>query len=226
MTARRFSVRRLVLNLLLTSADIWSHWPAGKGCGLTETFLTTLDAARTGAQWAWTEIYRNLAPSVLGYLRARGANEPEEVLGCVFLDVVQALPRFEGGHAEFRTWVFTIAHRRLVDDLRGRRRRPSEAASPETLEQAPLSGNVEDDALRALATEEVRRHLERLSAAQREVLVLRILTGFTIAETARVLGKRPGAVKSLQVRALEALRREISAEAVTSVPPETITETE
>lgn len=163
---------------------------------------------------------------MLRYARARGASEPEEVLGGVFLDVVRALPRFEGGHSEFRTWVFTIAHHRLVDDLRRRRGRPREPASPETLASAALSGNVEDDALRPLEAEEVRRVLERLSTAQRDVLVLRILVGFTIAETARILGKRPGAVKSLQVRGLAGLRREISAEAVSFAAAPAITETE
>ena len=49
----------------------------------------------------------SLAPGVLRYLRARGASEPEELLGAVFLDVVRALPRFDGGHPELRTWVFT-----------------------------------------------------------------------------------------------------------------------
>jgi RNA polymerase sigma-70 factor (ECF subfamily) len=144
----------------------------------------------------------------------------------VFLEVVRALPRFEGGHSEFRTWVFTIAHHRLVDDFRRRRRRPHEPAAPEIPAGAESSGNVEDDALAPLRDEEVRRVLERLSSAQRDVLTLRILVGFTIAETARVLGKRPGAVKSLQVRGLAALKREISAEGVSFTTPPAITETE
>ena len=181
---------------------------------MSETFLTTLGAARTGAEWAWTVIYRDLAPSVLCYLRARGAREPEQLLGDVFLDVVRALPRFKGGHAEFRTWVFTIAHHRLVDDLRRRRRQPCVPVATETLAAAAGSGDGEDDALRPLEGVEVRRVLERLSSAQRDVLLLRILVGFSIAETARVLGKRPGAVKSLQIRGLAALRREIVSEAV------------
>jgi RNA polymerase sigma-70 factor (ECF subfamily) len=134
---------------------------------LSETFLTTLGAARTGAEWAWTVIYRDLAPSVLRYLRARGAREPEQLLGDVFLDVVRALPRFEGGHAEFRTWVFTIAHHRLVDDLRRRRRQPCVSAVTETLAEAAGSGDCEDDAVRLLEGVEVRRVLERLSWGDR-----------------------------------------------------------
>jgi RNA polymerase sigma factor (sigma-70 family) len=190
-----------------------------------ETFLTTLEAARAGAEWAWAALYRDLAPSVLRYVRARGAREPEELVGSVFLDVVRALPRFAGGRLEFRTWVFTIAHHRLVDELRRRRRQPCEVAPSEILAEAAPRGNVEDDALQPLVAEEVRRVLGHLSTDQRDVLLLRILVGFSIAETARVLGKRPGAVKSLQFRGLAALKREISSGAVSFPTLPTINQT-
>jgi RNA polymerase sigma factor (sigma-70 family) len=189
-----------------------------------DSFTTTLVAARAGAEWAWTALYRDLAPTVLRYLRARGAAEPEDLLGGVFLEVVRALPRFEGGYAEFRTWVFTIAHHRLVDDLRRRRRRPLEPVPEEALVVAGPAGDAEDDALRPLELEGVRRLLDRLSCDQRDVLLLRILLGLSIAETAQVLGKRTGAVKSLQFRGLAALAREIAPEAVSFPASPAITE--
>ena len=76
-------------------------------------------------------------------------------------------------------------------------------------------GDVEDDALRSVATQRVATILRGLTSDQREVLVLRLLDGLTIEEISRVLGKRPGAVKALQARGLEAIRREIRARAVT-----------
>jgi RNA polymerase sigma-70 factor (ECF subfamily) len=76
-------------------------------------------------------------------------------------------------------------------------------------------GDVENDALRSLATQRVATILRGLTRGQREVLVLRLLEGLTIEEIAGVLGKRPGAVKALQARGLEAIRQEISAKAVT-----------
>src|SRR3954471_20934012 len=94
-------------------------------------FDEVLAAARAGAEWAWERIYGELAPSVAGYLRAHGASEPEDVAGEVFLQVVRGLERFEGGEAAFRAWVFTIAHRRCVDDLRRGARRPVQPASDE-----------------------------------------------------------------------------------------------
>ncbi|MFA4964977.1 MAG: sigma-70 family RNA polymerase sigma factor [Thermoleophilia bacterium] len=191
---------------------------------MEESFHTTLEAARLGAEWAWTAIYRDVAPGVLRYLRARAAAEPEDLLGGVFLEVVRALPRFTGGHSEFRAWVFTIAHHRLVDDVRWRRRRPVATTSCEDLVAAVPLGNGEDDALHPLVTKEVCRLLDHLAPDQRDVLLLRVLAGLSIVETADVLGKRPGAVKSLQVRGLAALRRALSSEAVSFAALPTITE--
>ena len=67
---------------------------------LGENFPGTLAAARIGSEWAWTGIYRDLAPAVLGYLRARRAHEPEDLTGEVFLQVVRDLPRFQGGERD------------------------------------------------------------------------------------------------------------------------------
>jgi RNA polymerase sigma-70 factor (ECF subfamily) len=64
---------------------------------LGEDFERTLGAARTGAEWAWTSIYLDLAPSVLGYLRRREALEPEDLTGEVFLQVVRDVRGFPGG---------------------------------------------------------------------------------------------------------------------------------
>ena len=180
---------------------------------MEEVFHTTLLAARAGAEWAWRELYHDLAPGVLRYLRARGAPDPEELLGAVFLDVVRSLERFEGGEAQFRTWLFTIAHHRLVDEQRRRRRQPSEPVAPESLSDVPR-GDAEADALRPFVDEEVRRRLDTLSDDQRDVVLLRVLIGLSIAETAEVLAKTPGAVKSLQVRGLARLEREIARSAV------------
>ena len=174
-------------------------------------FEGLLTAARTGAAWAWDELYRDLSPGVLGYLRARGAPEPEDVLGEVFLHVVRDLPRFTGGERELRAWVFTIAHHRLLDDARGRRRRPVEPAGGEVGGDA-AGPSAAEQALEVVAAQRVRQVLARLSDDQQVVLLLRILGDFTVEEVARVLGKRVGAVKALQRRGLAAARSELERE--------------
>lgn len=181
---------------------------------LEANFPQTLEAARTGADSAWASIYRDLAPAVLGYLRARGADDPEDLVGEVFLQVVRDLHSFEGDEREFRAWVFVIAHHRLLDEGRRRARRPVELRREPQSDEVG-SGDVEDEALERLATNGVRQILEQLSPYQRDVLLLRVLGDLTVQEVARVLGKRPGAVKALQRRGLQAVKRAVGTEGVT-----------
>lgn len=169
-------------------------------------FDDVLTAARTGAEWAWSEIYAELAPKVVGYLRAHGAPEPEDAAGEVFLQVVRGLPSFVGGEREFRAWTFTIAHRRLVDALRQRGRRPVDAAPADVIERAmSAGGDVPGAAEGRMADARVRAAIDALPPDQRSVILLRIIGDLTIEEIARAVGKRPGAVKALQRRGLRRL---------------------
>jgi len=181
---------------------------------LGDDFGRTLDAARAGADWAWVRIYRDLAPAVLGYLRGRGAGDPEDLTGETFLQVVRDLPRFAGDERAFRSWVFVIAHHRLLDERRRRARRPVEL-TPDPPNSAGWSGDAEAEALDAVAAERVRRIIEQLGPDQRDVLLLRVLGDLTVVEVARIVGKSPGAVKALQRRALDAVRRAVSRAGVT-----------
>jgi RNA polymerase sigma factor (sigma-70 family) len=180
---------------------------------LGQNFPQVLAAAREGADWAWARLYRDLAPSVLGYLRARGGVEPDDLTGEIFLQVVRDLRRFDGGEREFRAWVFTIAHHRLIDDSRQRARRPVEPAAEVQDREAPTEG-AHEEVMRAFATARVRRMIEQLAPEQRDVLLLRVLGGLTVSEVAKVVGKSSGAVKALQRRGLAQLRRALSEERV------------
>src|SRR3982074_2638252 len=126
-----------------------------------ENFPRTLEAARTGAEWAWTGIYRDLAPAVLAYLRARRAHEPEDLTGEVFLHVVRDLHRFQGGEREFRAWVFVIARHRLLDEGRRRTRRPIDL-EPDGPAAASAAEDVETQVLRSAAADGVRRGIAAL----------------------------------------------------------------
>jgi RNA polymerase sigma factor (sigma-70 family) len=177
-------------------------------------FSHVLAAARTGAEWAWTSIYNDLAPSLIGYVRARGTAEPEDVVGEIFLQVVRDLPRFVGDERDFRAWVFVIAHHRLLDAGRRRSRRPVEL-TPDPPEGRSSSPASDEQSIDRIASAGVRRVIAQLPPDQRDVLLLRILGDLTVEETADAVGKSSGAVKALQRRGLEALKRSISDEAVT-----------
>ena len=175
---------------------------------LRESFDAVLSAAQEGAEWAWALLYRELAGPVTGYLRSRGANEPEDVASEVFLQVARGIDGFEGDEGSFRSWVFVITHRRLIDERRTAARRPdtSTRLSPEDLDLP--GGDVEDEVAERLATDKVLAAFERLTEDQRDVLSLRVIAGLTVRETAEVLGKRVGAVKALQRRGLAALKKD------------------
>lgn len=176
-----------------------------------DDFPRVLAAAREGSAAAWEALLAGLAPQLLGYLRARGARDPEGTAGEVFLHLARSIDRFAGDEAGFRAWAFVIAHRRLLDERRRARRRREAPVAPADLPERSAPDQTEEEALARVSADEVRCLLTALSASQGEVIALRFVAGFTLEETARVLGKRVGAVKSLQHRGLAALRRHLQA---------------
>src|SRR5215831_18270393 len=97
---------------------------SARGDSLGADFEALLAAARAGRPEAWERVYRSLAPAVTGYLRMQGALEPDDLASEAFLGVFRSIGSFAGDEAGFRSWVFVIAHRRLVDERRARSRRP------------------------------------------------------------------------------------------------------
>lgn len=180
-----------------------------------EAFESVLAACKAGAEWAWAAIYRDLAGPVTGYLASRGCAEPEDATSEVFFKVARGIHTFSGDESSFRSWVFVIAHRTLLDERRSRGRRPTLTEMPPEPVGHDEGGNVEKEALDQLITDELRLAFERLTESQRDVLALRIIAGLTVEQTAQVLGKREGAIKALQRRALAALQQMIDLEDVT-----------
>jgi len=181
-------------------------------------FDAVLTAARDGAPWALERMFTALAPVVTGYLRVQGSAEPEDLTSEVFVAVLRKLGDFHGDEAGFRSWVFTIAHRRLLDERRRRSRRPppehltdtADAFAPELRAPADVEGALD----RSLGVDRVRALCERLVPGQRDVLLLRLLGDLSIEQVAETLGKRTGAVKALQRRGLLAIGRLLEREGV------------
>lgn len=181
---------------------------------LGEVFDDVLRAAQTGSAWAFEALWGDLGPLVTGYLRVNGADDPEDLASETFIGVFTGIERFEGTESSFRSWVLTIAHRRLLDERRKRSRRPPTSPLPPSSHQSVVGGDAEDEALDALAGHDVAAMLEGLTPEQREVLTLRILADLTVEQVAQVMGKRAGAVKALQRRGLRQLRESFSDEGV------------
>ncbi|HEY7823086.1 MAG TPA: sigma-70 family RNA polymerase sigma factor [Acidimicrobiia bacterium] len=177
-----------------------------------ETFDSVLMAAKAGAEWAWSTIFRDLWGPVAGYLANRGAPEAEDAASEVFIKVARNIHSFDGDENSFRSWVFVITHRTLIDDRRYRSRRPTTAEMPEHFSDP--GGNAEDEAVNQLVTAELVEAFEQLTVDQRDVLALRMISGLTLEQTAEVLGKQTGAVKALQHRALASLQKQLESAGV------------
>ena len=150
------------------------------------------------------DLYRQLAPAVLGYLRSQRAPDPEDLLGEVFLQVARDLPRFKGEPTALRGWVFAIARNRLLDARRRASRRPV-VATDEVPDVPEASGPAEPFDPELLAA------LAQLTPDQREVIGLRFVADLALEDVARITGRKVGAVKAMQHRALAQLARILDA---------------
>jgi RNA polymerase sigma factor (sigma-70 family) len=164
-----------------------------------------VEQARTGDARAFALLFETFGTQVAGYLRARAVADPDGTANEVFLRVFRTVHTFRGDGSRFRAWLFTIAHHAAVDDARRRRRRARET----TVENVPdaAGGDAETHVMARLADERARAMLDRLSPDQRDVVLLRVVSGLSVKEVAEVLDKGEEAVKALQRRGLAALRR-------------------
>lgn len=173
-------------------------------------FGEVLAAAKRGDPAAIETLYRRTAPQVIGYLRASGSYEPEDVAGDAYVSMMTSLHRFEGNEEQFRAWLFTIAHRRLVDVIRRADRRPETPVATETLEPTVVDvRDPESEALSRLRLSGVLDVIDGLTDDQRAVLLLRTVSDLSVPSIAEVLGKPESAVKALLRRAMATLQRRI-----------------
>ena len=171
-----------------------------------------LDDARVGSGRGFTALYEWLAPEIKQFAVGRAASDPDAATNDAFVACFSRIGTFRGDARAFRAWVFSAARNRLIDQHRMEQRRP-----PVTGDDLPVEDpapSAEELALAGLAHGRAADLLARLTEAQQEVLVLRVVSGLSLEETAEVVGRPVTAVKRLQARALERLRRGISDEEV------------
>lgn len=119
-----------------------------------------------------------------------------------FADAFRGIHKFEQTGAPFEAWLYTIARRRIVDQMRSRARHDhAELPGDEAL--APASNGHESSVVDSML---LRALIARLPESERDVLELRFMEDLDVEQTARRLGKQPGAVRVAQHRALTKLR--------------------
>ena len=178
---------------------------------MRETSVTTLDEAlvdaRSGGEAGFLVLWDALQPRLLRYLRVVGCDDVEDVAGETWLQVVRDLPKFKRHTAdEFRAWLFTIARHRAIDAARSRRRFRDKVLAAEPLPPLVTPGNpVEDEVFYELSTRQAVAMVAGLSKDQAEVVALRVIAGLDTEAVARMLCKKPGAVRVALHRGLRAL---------------------
>jgi RNA polymerase sigma-70 factor (ECF subfamily) len=163
---------------------------------------------------AFDGLYLLFADRVFRYLLARlgDVEAADEVTSLVFLRLIEKIDMYriapKDNHAIFSAWLYRMAYNKMVDVLRAQKRSnwvDLEHAEHITDGDAIASVDIK------VEFESVMQKMELLNEQQREVLLLRFVEDLSIAETAEVMQKSEGAVKALQHRALESLRRHIQA---------------
>lgn len=160
--------------------------------------------ARAGEQEAFGQLYVRHHDALLRASRARAsADDAEDLVAEVFLRALAALPRYDERGHPFSALLFRIARNRATDAAR--------AAHPTDALEEATGLEVEDDAVASAIASDERSRLEGmladLSPLQQQVVRLRFFDDRSYEETARAIGRPVRAVRSLQHRALTALRR-------------------
>ncbi|GAB3005588.1 RNA polymerase sigma factor [Streptomyces pseudoechinosporeus] len=180
--------------------------------------------AQEGDEDAFSVAYRLVQPGLLGYLRGLVGDDAEDVASDAWLEIARDLGRFRGDGAGFRGWTATIARHRALDHLRRQKVRPRPSVLEQDVLELPGVHDTHDQALESISTEYALELVSRLPRDQAEAVLLRVVVGLDGPAAARVLGKRPGAVRTAAYRGLKTLARQLGAEGVTDDGPSTLGE--
>ncbi len=181
--------------------------PADAAAELAERQIRRfVDLAKDGDAEAFGHLYDRFHPEILRYLvvRVRDRDVAEDLAQQVFLKAWQAVPRYEHRGAPFRAWLYRMAHNQMVDHFR-----TSRTTTDLDGVDVPEEAEAEERLLTAESNDMLQAALERLSEDHRQVIVLRFLMEKSAREIGEVMGRKEVTIRGLQMRALQALRREI-----------------
>ncbi|HAX82754.1 MAG TPA: hypothetical protein DCY40_09335 [Actinobacteria bacterium] len=164
-----------------------------------------IERARAGDAAAWAVIVTELGPVIRGYARARGVADPDDLTQDVFTAAAQRISGFRGDWPAFRSWLFAIAYRQIVN----RYRRTGRATASLPAELAAEDPSPEEEVVARLDAGGAAAALEILDDLERDVVLMRVLGGLDAAAVGEAIGKRPGHVRVIQFRAMAKLREEL-----------------
>lgn len=175
-------------------------WP------ILEIVEEVIRRAQAGDPDALAHLWRTYQHLVLRYFRGKGMDEPEDLASTVWVEVASGLPRFEGREPDFRRWLFTIAARRRIDDIRAVKRRADRVERAATVVAGPAHApSAGDEAERSAALDRALAMVRGLPPDQAEAVLLRIVGDLSVTEVAEIMNRSEGAVRVLVHRGLKRL---------------------
>ncbi len=178
-----------------------------RGASYAETDDAVLAARAQGDRAAFAELYERYMDKVYTYIYYRTGHSSltEDIVSNTFLKALDHIGKFRPRGGGFPAWILRIARNEMVDVLRREKRQvPLEDEWPTGNNASP-----EHQAISREENAELRRKVEQLPPAQKEVIILKFSLGLGNKEIAQIIGKSGTAVSSLQHRALTTLREEV-----------------
>ncbi|MDX3486235.1 MULTISPECIES: RNA polymerase sigma factor [Streptomyces] len=169
-----------------------------------------VDRAQQGDDEGFAIAYRLVQPGLIGYVRGLVGDDAEDVASEAWLEIARDLGRFRGDGAGFRGWTATIARHRALDHLRRQKRRPRTSLLEQDVLELPGGHDTAAAVLEKLSTERALELIGSLPRDQAEAVLLRVVVGLDGPASARVLGKRPGAVRTAAHRGLKRLAGQLT----------------
>lgn len=165
-----------------------------------------VQAAGRGEHWALSELFRAYQPALLRYLRAQAPGVADDLASEVWIGAARGLARFTGDETAFRSWLFAIARNQLIGHRRRVSRQRTDVVATDDLDILVDVRRAHDPVAAALdrlgAQGAVDELIAGLTSEQAEAVLLRVVGGLSVAETAVIMDRTPGAVRVLCHRAL------------------------
>ncbi|MGC0375794.1 ECF subfamily RNA polymerase sigma factor, BldN family [Streptomyces sp. SAI-229] len=170
--------------------------------------MDLVERAQAGEAEAFGRLYDQYSDTVYRfiYYRVGGKATAEDLTSETFLRALRRIGTFTWQGRDFGAWLVTIARNLVADHFKSSRFR-LEVTTGEMLDANEVERSPEDSVLESLSNAALLDAVRRLNPQQQECVTLRFLQGLSVAETARVMGKNEGAIKTLQYRAVRTLAR-------------------